>query len=55
MDQFAAMARYRKAHLSEGDVRRDAERQAAVWFDAQKVVKPERIVQLLCPGSWHCT
>ena len=53
MDHFVAVARYRKASLLQGHARLDAERQAAVWFTAQDVVKPERIVEMLCPGSWN--
>jgi hypothetical protein len=51
MAHFAAAAQYRKAQLLEGDAREHALRQADVWFAAQRVARPERIVHLLSPGS----
>ena len=55
MDQFLAAARFRKAQLLPGEGRLEAERQAAAWFRAQKVVRPEAIVRLLSPGNWGQT
>jgi len=53
MNQFVAAARYRKAQLLQGDARRETEQEAARWFTAQKVARPERIAHLLCPGNWQ--
>lgn len=52
MDQFRAAALTRKAQFLQGEARLEAERQAAVWFRAQKVARPDRIVRLLSPGTW---
>ncbi len=53
MQHLAAAARYRKAQLSAGDTRREAQRQAAIWLDSQRAQNPERLVEMLSPGNWQ--
>ena len=52
MNQYAAAACYRRGQIEGGSTGAQLMREGAEWMQAERVVNPHRVLDLLAPGPW---